>query len=1015
MVVIGDKISELPSLVSINGTENIPVQKGGKNYKIPASIFKNIIAMGIKKSYTSITAMQADGTSPVGNDGEPLKAGDLVSIYNTSNPDDPDNNSIYAFKNPNWEKQFQQFAVDSELSETSTNPAENRAIVRSISNLSEINSTGRYSYIDSINAGNNGTKIYAFICKNKQYKIHQITDSGDVNSIVKGITKDALLETITNINGNQSGVEVEFTPQKDYVGFCIYYGSSTTATMATNTFEIVDLENYIPDCLGDAENIYPDPFIMAGDAILKLPGIKNVTTVGNPSFLENSIVVPIGSFVGIVLDLGELGYNPSEEYLNIIVKGTKGNGSLIRVSYDNIESGTYSSNVNLSDDITYPGWFSSYNINNKNSLSNTCRVTFDNRSGDSEMVIKRCMMWKGKDVSPFGMFSKQAWMSWEKIKNINIKETQVNYAPYYNQYNIKGGIIDEVIGKDTLSFGCPSSSSVFIGYDFDIGKSDFSVGDTIGFGVKNCIINSSNIGRMYCIFYNQNTEISRLSFILQNSEFLSNSGVIPDNTTRIVVRFQISGEGSTLSVGDNYLTIGEINHEAEFNRESVKDGYGVESITDEVVYVDAKNGNDGNPGTSDMQPLATFSAAFEKTGVNTTIILIGDTTENFNIKTKSNKRSVRLVGKSGSLNRIICGTKIDDAILVEGTQSVYQKQLDTFSTAEQFQLFQHEVYDENTLIPEDERHPLQRGKTYRCDSTKIIRTNSLDDVKTSDEYKFFYDTENKTLYFKVKNGTSLAQNPVYIPGGSGVYGNDGSVLFEMTNIEIWYGLADLRYCHGGRIMDCASKYALGAGGFRWDAAIGLELVRCEASSTFSGSGTGDGFNAHSNTTGPALAKHTVATMIDCWSHDNNDDGYSDHERCETTIIGGLFEYNDKGGITPAYGCQDTIYNAYCRKQKQNGIALVGGVSSEEGGKGSQIFAINCICENNNVNYYVSGEGGTGDGINFGKFVNCQSINGASCGYKCGNNAKIELNNCTDKGSGVDKKGNVIVNNGVLVE
>lgn len=138
MVTIGDKISELPSLVSINGTENIPVQKGGKNYKVPASIFKNIIAMGIKKSYTSVTAMQADGTSPVGNDGEPLNAGDLVSIYNTANPDDPDNNSIYAFKNPNWEKQLQQFAVDSELNPNSNNAIKNSAVAKMIIRIDKI-------------------------------------------------------------------------------------------------------------------------------------------------------------------------------------------------------------------------------------------------------------------------------------------------------------------------------------------------------------------------------------------------------------------------------------------------------------------------------------------------------------------------------------------------------------------------------------------------------------------------------------------------------------------------------------------------------------------------------------------------------------------------------------------------------------------------------------------------------------------------------------------------------------
>lgn len=433
----------------------------------------------------------------------------------------------------------------------------------------------------------------------------------------------------------------------------------------------------------------------------------------------------------------------------------------------------------------------------------------------------------------------------------------------------------------------------------------------------------------------------------------------------------------------------------------------------DVVYVDAVNGDDTNPGTTESAALATFAAAFSKTGVDTTIILIGDTTERLNIKTKSNQRSVRLIGKRGLVNRIICGTKIDSGTLVAGTTNVYRTPLSSFSTADRFQLFQHEVFDESTLIPDNERHPLQRGKTYRCDSTKITRVTSLDAVKTSGGYTFFYDTDAQMLYVKIKEGTTLAANPVYIPGGSGIFGNDGSVAFEMVNIECWYGSILLRSCHGGRAIDCAAKYALGGGAWSWDAAIGVELIRCEAARAFSGLTTGDGFNAHSTTTDPALAKHTVATMIDCWSHDNNDDGYSDHERCETTIIGGLFEYNVKGGITSSYGSHDTIYNAYCRKQADNGIALVGSAEATEGGRGSQIFAIGCICENNKINYYVSGDK-SGTDENFGKFVNCISLN-ANYGYLCQTNARIELNNCTHSGGSVAKSGNVIVNNAALVE
>lgn len=327
-----------------------------------------------------------------------------------------------------------------------------------------------------------------------------------------------------------------------------------------------------------------------------------------------------------------------------------------------------------------------------------------------------------------------------------------------------------------------------------------------------------------------------------------------------MIRFQISGVGAAISVGDNYLTKGEINKSSEWERQSIKHETTVNTTTAAVVYVDAVNGNDTNPGTTESTALATFAAAFSKTGVDTTIILIGDTTERFNIKTKSNQRSVRLIGKQGLVNRIICGTKIDSGTLVAGTTNVYQPVVVLFKPTVSNcsnRGIRRKYVDTGQRTP-----PLQRGKTYRCDSTKITRVTSLDDVKASEGYTFFYDEDAQMLYVKIKEGTTLATNPVYIPGGSGISGNDGSVAFEMVNIECWYGSISLRFCHGGRAIDCAAKYAFGGGAWSWEAAIGVELIRCEATRAFSGSSTGDGFNAHSTTDGPALAKHTVATMID---------------------------------------------------------------------------------------------------------------------------------------------------------
>ena len=201
------------------------------------------------------------------------------------------------------------------------------------------------------------------------------------------------------------------------------------------------------------------------------------------------------------------------------------------------------------------------------------------------------------------------------------------------------------------------------------------------------------------------------------------------------------------------------------------------------------------------------------------------------------------------------------------------------------------------------------GKTYRCDSTKITRVTSLDAVKTSEGYTFFYDTDAQMLYVKIKRGYNVSHQPG-LHSGRFRYFRQWQVplLFEMVNIECWYGSISLRYCHGGRAIDCAAKYAFGGGAWSWGGGNWcVELIRCEAARAFSCSSTGDGFNAHSTTTDPALAKHTVATMIDCWSHDNNDDGYSDHERWRNNHYWRIVWIQRKAGLTPAFGCHDTIY------------------------------------------------------------------------------------------------------------
>jgi hypothetical protein len=58
-------------------------------------------SLGIRKTYTSVSAMEGD-SQPTGDDGKPLKKGMLVNIYNQDDPQNADNGKVFSWQNPGW-------------------------------------------------------------------------------------------------------------------------------------------------------------------------------------------------------------------------------------------------------------------------------------------------------------------------------------------------------------------------------------------------------------------------------------------------------------------------------------------------------------------------------------------------------------------------------------------------------------------------------------------------------------------------------------------------------------------------------------------------------------------------------------------------------------------------------------------------------------------------------------------------------------------------------------------------
>lgn len=431
----------------------------------------------------------------------------------------------------------------------------------------------------------------------------------------------------------------------------------------------------------------------------------------------------------------------------------------------------------------------------------------------------------------------------------------------------------------------------------------------------------------------------------------------------------------------------------------VKNTYG-------AIYVNSNTGSDTYWGTAGA-PVKTIAKALELCGEDATLYIAGTFRERINLKDKQERKSVKIIGAATRINRIMWCTEITSATSV--ATDVYSYDIASFPSADtSYAIWQDGISDTNTAISQDEKHPLQRGKSYRLDATKLNRVASQAAVTSSSVPCFYYNESTGKLYFRTVAGSSLTDNPVVLPSNDPVvYGNDGTVAFEAVNVDFCYSHLWLDKCNGARLIECSAKYGCN-GGFHWLDANGIEFVRCEACGITDYDGVyGDGFSAGTSTSSATLAKCGTAVMYDCWSHDNHDDGYSDHINNETTIDGGLFEYND-GGITTSYGSHDIVRNVLSRKNTEAGITVFGAYT-----EGTDTYVMNCICENNADYNYSVVTGGTYK--TKGTFVNCISISAAVAGfYNNGTNTIMVLRNCYDYGSPSAKSGTITIVNANLV-
>lgn len=430
------------------------------------------------------------------------------------------------------------------------------------------------------------------------------------------------------------------------------------------------------------------------------------------------------------------------------------------------------------------------------------------------------------------------------------------------------------------------------------------------------------------------------------------------------------------------------------------------------------NGNDGNEGTENS-PFATVDTALQR-GASVVMLSQGVYTQqidlsyakNPNIELRCGEPYHKVVFKDPDSVLATSETKVSD------TTKVYSATVTVSINANNNWIYQEGIADAATLISDAERHPLERGYTYRCEDTKISRctadnvADALSEIDSSDDYKWFLDDDNNTIYYS-RPQTVSAEHPICYSTGKTLFSNgskNGSL--KAVGIETKYMAFNINDLSSAELLECKSSNVFGDGAFVYDRCQSSKFVRCEAVRCQNGV-SGDGFNGHSTSSGDTFSKQTDTTLIDCWSHDNNDDGYSDHERCEVALFGGLYEYNHKGGVMPSYGSHCMCYDVLSRNN-YNGFYCAGEATVAEGGKGTQMWCYNCIAENNEVpganygsGFVVSNSG------NSAVLINCKAI-GNEIGYSCFNTAIMKIIDCGGRLNTALKAGTIEITNTTTV-
>lgn len=239
------------------------------------------------------------------------------------------------------------------------------------------------------------------------------------------------------------------------------------------------------------------------------------------------------------------------------------------------------------------------------------------------------------------------------------------------------------------------------------------------------------------------------------------------------------------------------------------------------------------------------------------------------------KGKIKLKAYNNEVVRIIHGQVINAATLEPGYTKVYKSNTSVPVNVFNRQLWQHDIADTNSAIVLANRQPEHGFLTHRLSSTRIPKAANLAAIEAASTPMWF--NIGTDVYFSKVAASDIAVNPIIVPAPGYVYATNYEAIEGIT--LLYSGLmaiSEVTIKNTSSLYTNVYSFAAGPG-------ANVILENCRGGGAYE-----DAFN-YSGLSGKTKE-------INCWAHDNGDEGSSAHDIFTIEREGGLYEYNVSAGI-----------------------------------------------------------------------------------------------------------------------